>query len=182
MRIISGKYKGFRFPDHGLKHTRPTTDRTKESLFNILDQQIELQGIRVLDLYAGTGNMGFEFMSRGAEHVVFVEQNQKNVVYLEKVATTLKERNEIMSSYKMVKSPVLPFLKRDKQVFDLVYADPPYDSKDYAFLPSAILDGGKLKPGGTFILEHSSTRKIAHPLLSDQRAYGQSTLSFFTFE
>lgn len=182
MRIISGKYKGYRFPEHKLNHTRPTTDRAKESLFNILDQRVALEGMEVLDLYAGTGNMGFEFMSRGAAKTLFVEQNQKNVTYLKHVHDQLLQRDTDSTEMKIVKSRVIPFLKRDKKKYDLIFADPPYDSSDYTFLPSLIYDGQKLNKGGLFILEHSSMRKLTHPLLSEQRVYGQSTFSFFTFE
>lgn len=182
MRLISGKYKGFRFPANDLKHSRPTTDRVKESLFNILSQQMDLEGLDILDLYAGTGSVGFEFLSRGATSLKMVDINTKNIFYLKKVHAMLKERDDSMAEVKFIKSAVLPYIKKCNTQFDVIFADPPYDSSDYAFITEAVFENELLKPGGTFILEHSTGKIMKHERLSYQRAYGQSTLSFFTFE
>ena len=176
MRVISGKHRGFVFPSHKLAQTRPTTDRAKESLFNIIHHQMSLEGASVLDLYSGTGNLGFECLSRGASKVVMVEQNFKAVSYIKKVAAVLKE------DPKVIRSRVLPLLPKLNASFDLIIADPPYDSHDYGSLVQEIQQSGLLAPGGLLVIEHASMLQLNAKWLKDRRQYGQSTFSFFTFE
>lgn len=176
MRIISGQFKGFVYPNHKLGNTRPTTDRAKEALFNILENKIDLTDIRVLDLYSGTGNLTFEALSRGAGEAVMVEFNRSAVNYIRSVAERLK-LNPVV-----VQSKVLPALSRLQGKFDLVFADPPYNSPDYAVLLDKLLENELLKPGAIVVVEHASQLKLEHRLLTDRRQYGQSTFSFFTFE
>lgn len=176
MRIISGKYKGFRFPSHSLHHTRPTTDRAKESLFNILQLQYDFEEISVLDLYSGTGNIAFEFISRGVQNLTSIELSYQSIQYIKKVASLLK------ADIHLVKGKVLKELGRLNQSYDVIFADPPYQSPDYAFIVDAVLGSGILKAGGVFILEHPGSMKFNDTRLREQRSYGQSTFSFFTFE
>lgn len=176
MRIISGKYKGFRFPTHRLDSTRPTTDRAKEALMNILHSRMDLEGISVLDLYAGTGNLSFEFLSRGAERVELIDQSRKAASYQHMVAEKLGVE------IKLSTSKVIPFLKKCTNSYDLIFADPPYLSSDYKEIVELVKQGELLNPNGLLILEHDSKKAMDHPDCQEQRSYGQSTFSFFTFE
>ncbi|MFY0645157.1 MAG: 16S rRNA (guanine(966)-N(2))-methyltransferase RsmD [Bacteroidia bacterium] len=176
MRIIGGKFKGHRFPSHKLNKTRPTTDRAKESLMNILSHQLDLDGAVVLDLYSGTGNIAFEFISRGAEDVTVIEANHSAISYIKAQANSLDVELNIL------KSQVLKALPKLNKKYDLIFADPPYNSPDYELLVSRIFELGLLKEGGQLIVEHDSARILKHKSFRDSRQYGQSTFSFFTFE
>lgn len=156
-----------------MPHTRPTTDRAKESLFNILDQRYHMDRIKVLDLYSGMGSIGLEFCSRGSEDVTSVEAHGKNVAYIGKVAELLK------APLKVVRSKCLPFLNKTSETYDIIFADPPYHSPDYPGLVSAVFDKSLLKEGGVLILEHHTGLNFSQEQLKESRAYGQSTFSFF---
>lgn len=176
MRIISGKYKGFKFPSHRLKDTRPTTDRAKESLFNILSQKYDFNEVSCLDLYAGTGNISFEFLSRGVQSMELVESNFKCVSYIKDVANTLGV------DLKLSKNRVLKQLERLDEQYDIIFADPPYQSPDYGVLVERIKELKLIRTGGTLIIEHPTSLKLTTDGLLERREYGQSTFSFFTFE
>jgi 16S rRNA (guanine966-N2)-methyltransferase len=176
MRIISGKFKGFRLPSVKLSKTRPTTDRTKEALFNILKSKIDFEGLTVLDLYTGTGGIGVEFLSRGAKEVVFVDKNPASIAYVKSVLQMLKINGDL------VKKPVDTYLKTCAQKFDIIFADPPYaDGTIWSFV-NAIFERNLLNEGGIFILEHQHKLDIIHKFLIETRNYGQSSFSFFIFE
>ncbi|NNJ56010.1 MAG: methyltransferase [Bacteroidia bacterium] len=176
MRIISGKYKGFQFPQKNMPHARPTTDRGKEALFNILDLHYYLDEIDVLDLYSGLGSIAMEFVSRGS-NVIAVDSSFKSIRYIQ--ANIQKLNCEIQ----LKQTAVLTFLKRCEASFDIVFADPPYNaSQEIHDLLETITNGNFLKSGGVFILEHQTAMPIKHPSCYDSRKYGQSTFSFFKFE
>ncbi len=176
MRIISGIYKGFKFPEHKLSKTRPTTDRAKEALMSILNARINLEGVHALDLYSGTGNIGFELLSQGAESVESVEFHRAAVEYQKKVSVLLGAELQI------TRAKVIDFLKRTSKTYDLIFADPPYISADYQDLINLVRQKELLKSGGLLIVEHGSNNPIPTDHLLEQRSYGQSTFSFFTFE
>ena len=176
MRIIGGLHKGFVFPGHQLKHTRPTTDRAKESVMNILHHQLDWSQLRVVDLYSGTGNLGFECLSRGAREVHMVEFHPQNIRYIRSVADALGAEVQIH------RMRVMDFLKNVNQPFDLVLADPPYGSPEFDMLVDQVMREQVLSPGGQLVLEHPRQRSFDHPMLRDRRDYGQSSFSFFTFE
>jgi 16S rRNA (guanine(966)-N(2))-methyltransferase RsmD len=176
MRIISGKYKGFRLPPVKLSNTRPTTDRTKEALFNILQSQMDFDGLTVLDLYTGTGGIGLEFFSRGAKEVVFVDKNPASLAYIKSVLQMLKINGEL------VKKSVETFVKNCTQKFDIIFADPPYADNTILTLVNNIFDKNLLNEGGVFVLEHQHKLDISHKFLTETRNYGQSSFSFFIFE
>ena len=160
-----------------MPHARPTTDRAKEALFNILYQTFDFEETKVLDLYGGMGSMALEFSSRGCPEVVTVDFNRKSVQYIKDVATKLE------AAVKVKQSKVLPFLKRIEDTYDIIFADPPYDAgNEIQKLIAALSEGNYLNEGGVFILEHQSMTQIQHPQLVESRSYGQSTFSFFKFE
>jgi 16S rRNA (guanine966-N2)-methyltransferase len=178
MRIISGKLKGRRFdmPKEAQK-TRPTTDISRESLFNILENKIDLEDIIVLDLFSGSGGIGFEFISRGASKVFFVEKFYACAAFIEK---TLKDLN-VEAFGQVKKMDVFQFIKQtEKNYFDVVFADPPYDLRILSTLPNTIIENNILKKDGIIIIEHDERNNFEkHPNFVEFRKYGQSQFSFF---
>lgn len=160
-----------------MPHARPTTDRAKEALFNILYQTFDFEETKVLDLYGGMGSMALEFSSRGCPEVVTVDFNRKSVQYIKDVATKLE------AAVNVKQSKVLPFLKRMGNKYDIIFADPPYNAgPEIQELIETISSGNFLNSEGVFILEHQSMTQVQHPTLIESRSYGQSTFSFFKFE
>jgi len=175
MRIIGGALKGLRLNPPKNLPVRPTTDLAKEALFNILQNQIDFEGIKVLDLFSGTGNISLEFASRGAEQVVAVDRSVQCVHYLKDTA-----RQHNLSTVKVYKDDVFKYLQHETEQFDLVFADPPYDLNRIPEIPKVIFDKGLLLPGGLLIVEHQSLQNLSsHPAFVDQRKYGHSSFSFF---
>ena len=176
MRIISGTYGGRRFDAPKNLQARPTTDIAKESLFNILQNRIDFEDITTLDLFAGTGSISFEILSRGASRVVSVEMGRVQQQFIQKVAGELK----ITTGLQLIRGDVFKYLKGATQQFDLIFADPPYALKELPTLPDLVLEGNLLKPEGTFILEHGKENDFSsHPRFVELRKYGAVHFSFF---
>jgi len=135
MRIISGQFKSRRFNYKLPDGIRPTTDIAKETLFNILDNLIEYEDKRILDLYAGSGNIGIEFLSRGASFVHFNDKNYNSVNYIKKILAELKIEN-----YKLSKANSTQILKEFGKDFDIIYVDPPYFSDEYDKVEKILID------------------------------------------
>ena len=175
MRIISGKYKGRTFrPPKNFK-ARPTTDRAKEVFFNILGNYYEISELKVLDLFAGTGSIGLEFISRGASEVVMVELNYVHFKHLQKLKHELGIEN-----LRIMKYDFFRFVKKNTELFDLVFADPPYDLEEFESIPNLVLSNKLLKNGGLFILEHPRSMQFSDiPGFTMQRNYGGVNFSFF---
>lgn len=175
MRIISGKYRGKTiFPGKEFS-ARPTTDFAKEGLFNILANTIDFESVKVLDLFAGTGGIGFEFASRGSEQVDAVEVNFKHHDFLRKTAKDLQ-----FDSYKAIKSDALKYIEKCPFKYDLIFADPPFDWEHTLELPGVVFAAGIMAPDAIFILEHPKNISFAgNPRLYDHRVYGNVHFSFF---
>lgn len=180
MRVVSGFLKGRRFDMPSSKwKTRPTTDYAKESLFNILSNWITLDGIEVLDLFSGTGNLTYEFASRGASRICCVEKFTACVRYIEQNSQLFKI-NDILE---IRKQDVFKFLGNHQQKYDVIVADPPYDSPKYQQLANLIFEQQLLKKNGLLIIEHDSRQNFAnHPNFVELRQYGQSYFSFLSNE
>lgn len=175
MRIISGQLKGIRFSVPKKFPSRPTTDFAKEALFNILHHSIDFEGISVLDLFSGTGNISYEFASRGAGKVLSIEQNRHCVKFIQ--ATIKKHQLQAISP---INTDVFTFLKTTTEKFNLIFADPPYHFKQYPELINLIMEKKWVQNGGLFILEHSKEQdfsKFKH--FSYLRNYGGVQFSFF---
>ena len=179
IRIISGTHKGRRLQAPRNLPVRPTTDRAKESLFNILGHDIYWPQTQVLDLFAGTGNLSYECASRGALSVVAVDSHMGCIRFIEKTRLLLDMPITVS------KRDALTFLKQCRDSFHLIFADPPYDftESQLSELVGLCLEGTLLKEGGILVLEHSSTKDLSHlPGFTQVRKYGSSSFSFFDKE
>ena len=176
MRIISGKFKGRKIKYNNLQNVRPTTDRTKESLFNILNQYFVFEEISALDLFSGSGSISYELASRGVKKITSVEKNIKCVRFINNFSKTLD------MNLNVVNYPVFQFLNITKSKFNLIIADPPYShsKKEIQDLIDLIFKKNILNKNGILIIEHHKKNIISdHELLFDTRTYGTNSLSFF---
>ena len=175
MRIISGKYKSRRFQLPKNLRARPTTDMARESLFNILNNNIDWENTSALDLFSGTGSIALELVSRGCPRVVSVESNAKHHTFIQSVKAKL-DATELLT----IKADVFSYIKSCNQTFDLIFADPPYDLKELESIPTKAFEHGLLNDDGVFILEHSKNNSFEeHPLFKEERKYGAVHFSFF---
>jgi 16S rRNA (guanine(966)-N(2))-methyltransferase RsmD len=175
MRIISGKYKSRRFEAPKSFKARPTTDFAKENLFNVIANRIDLDGAIALDLFSGTGSIGFELLSRGCKEVVCVEKEAAHYTFIQKVKTELKG-----DSLLAIKGDAFRFIESSKETFDFIFADPPYALKNLDKVPEMILSGNLLKAGGLFVMEHSKDHDFsALPYFTQKRVYGAVNFSIF---
>ncbi|MCJ8211082.1 16S rRNA (guanine(966)-N(2))-methyltransferase RsmD [Mucilaginibacter sp. RS28] len=175
MRIIGGRLKGLRLNPPANLPVRPTTDMAKEALFNILQNQIELEGIKVLDLFTGTGNISFEFASRDAASVTSVDRGFKGLKYIDDTA-----RQHGLTQIKAYKADVFKYLEQETEKYDLIFADPPYDLDRIPEIATLVFDRDLLEQDGLLIIEHQSMQNLSnHPNFIEQRRYGHSSFSFF---
>ncbi len=175
MRIIGGKYRGRRIvPPSGFK-ARPTTDFARESLFNILNNRIDFETVSVLDLFAGTGSISYEFASRGALEVHLIEKDLKHISGIRRIIKDVGFNN-----IKPVHIDVRAYLKTCSVKYDIVFADPPYDLSWLEEIPDLVTGSGVMKEEGFFILEHPRNMSFsAHKLFFEHRNYGGVNFSFF---
>lgn len=175
MRIIGGTLKGKAIePPLGYK-ARPTTDFAKEGLFNILNNEYELEGLQVLDLFGGTGSISFEFASRGASMVYCVEMLPLHANFIKSQVARFGLRN-----LTVVRHNVFEFLEICREKFDIIFADPPYALEDLATIPDKVFAKDILHPGAYFILEHPGEYNFeSHPYFVKERKYGNVHFSFF---
>ena len=177
MRIIGGKYKGFRFDPPSKIPARPTTDRAKESLINILLSNYGLEGKNCLDLFSGTGNIAYELASQGAENITAVDLNFSSVDYIKQIFKALR-----FEKFKVIKADVFKWIKQNQNLkFDLIFADPPYDHIGMSQLPELIFSNNLLAPGGLLVIEHRTSLTFQNEHLKRHRDYGQSRFSFFEY-
>ena len=175
MRIVSGKYKGRAInPPRNLR-ARPTTDFAKENLFNVLGNMVDFEECDVLDLFAGTGSISYEFASRGARSVTSVEINAVHYNFIRQTAAQL----EIENLYP-VKANVFLYLKSCPKQFDIVFSDAPYDLEGSEQVVKLVLEGDLLRPGGILVFEHSKKMDVSsYREFWRVRSYGSVQFSFF---
>jgi 16S rRNA (guanine(966)-N(2))-methyltransferase RsmD len=156
MRIIAGEFKGRQLSTVRDLSIRPTTDRAKQAIFDILSNRIDFNRIEVLDLFAGSGSLGLEALSRGARRVVFVENSRKSLAVLMKNIASLGcgERVEVRQS------DVFWFLRNTTRSFDLVFVDPPYALETIGTLPAALYGSAATRAGTLVVMEHSRQSHI----------------------
>lgn len=176
MRIIRGKYGHRRFAVPKTFKARPTTDFAKENLFNILENSIDWEETKALDLFAGTGSIGLELLSRGCHTVVGVEMDHAHCTFIRKVLGELKDSN-----YRLVKGDAFKYISNQVgERFDFIFADPPYAIDNLDTLPDLIMGGTLLASHGLFILEHPATYDFSeHPCFVKLKQYGSVHFSFF---
>ena len=178
MRIIAGQLRSRSFKAPKGQLTRPTTDRVRESLFNMLGSRIDFQGAIVLDLFAGTGSLGLESLSRGAALVTFVEENAVVI----KCCRSNTRSLGVEEASAFFQQDAVSFLKTYRgPAFDIIFADPPYDLAALDALPGYAIP--LLREGGYFALEHDQRHAFDHhELLDTSRVYGRTIVSLFTNE
>jgi 16S rRNA (guanine(966)-N(2))-methyltransferase RsmD len=184
MRVVGGKYRNRRLRPPATMDARPTTDYAKEGLFNMLAHSMALEGIRVLDLFSGTGNIAVEFLSRGAAEVVSVDREPRLVAFQERAAAELG-----ITGWRMVKTDVFALLNDDAHrrapllgsaPFDVVFADPPFGMPGTDTIAALVRERGLLADGGRFILEHpKEVDPSGDPWFVKQRRFGAAVFSFF---
>jgi len=176
MRIISGKYKGRRISPPKKLPVRPTTDMSKEALFNVLNNHFNFSELKILELFAGTGSISYEFASRGCTPIVCVDADQGCVGFIKKTAA------EFEFDITAIKNDVFKFLEKHKGSYDIIFADPPYglDQKTFEKLIEEIFKNELLDDQGMLIIEHSKHTKLNHMMnYSFQKNYGGSVFTFF---
>jgi 16S rRNA (guanine(966)-N(2))-methyltransferase RsmD len=176
MRIISGIHGGRRIsPPAKMPYTRPTTDIAKEGLFNIIQNNLDIESLVVLDLFGGTGCISYELASRGAEDITIVEKDNHMYDFIQKTSLELNFDN-----FKVVKSDVFKFIDSATKKYDFIFAGPPYALATIDELPKKIIEKKLLNPGGWFVLEHTPRndyKKYAH--YKTERNYGTTIFSIF---
>lgn len=178
MRIISGKHKGKRLSAPKNLPVRPTTDMAKESLFNIINNLFYFENLTVIDLFSGTGNISFEFASRGTQYIYSIDKHFACVKY---VHNTAKELDLDINTYK---SDVYKFLEKTPLKADIIFADPPYGFETEQFLKIAeiVFKRELLNEDGLLIIEHSKHTDIStHPNFSYSKKYGGNMFTFFEY-
>lgn len=174
MRIVSGTLRGRRLNPPTNLPVRPTTDFAKESLFNILRNRVDFENSNALDLFCGTGNISFEFVSRGIRQITSVDINPRCINFINQT----KEKFQVNNLFAL-RSDVFTYLGRSKMKFDIVFADPPYDMPKFDLVAPLVLESF-LVPGGLFILEHSKEHSYTdNPFFVEQRHYGKVNFTFF---
>jgi len=176
MRIISGTLKGRVIPKNTKLKARPTTDKAKEALFNILNFEIDFEDIKLLDLFSGTGAISFEFASRGVKDITAIEKRFDHVKHILKVNQLLE------TNVKVIRADVFKYLKNTSETFDFVFADPPFDMDEFKAVLSAIVDANIINPEGILVIEHGPRVSfIDMPNFSKVKNYGKVNFSFFQF-
>ncbi len=179
MRIITGLLKGRRINIPNTLNVRPTAARTKEGLFSILDSRKYIHGANVLDLFAGSGNLGIEAISRGAEKVLFVDSDKRNTDHIEKVSAEF----DISDQIRTVAAPVERFLEGMPLPYDIIFSDPPYEFHMMHEMINMIVTDGWLAEGGWLMLEHDKRHDFTdHIHCAYYKEYGRTHVSIFTAE
>ena len=174
MRIISGKNRGRQITAPSSLPVRPTTDMSKESLFNILNNYFYFDRVVVLDLFAGTGNLTYEFASRGALSVTSVDNHQGCADFIRRTVGKLG-----YSQVSVIKADAFVFTKHCKQQFDIIFADPPYELDNIEQIIDNVFEHHLLKPDGWLVMEHSKAHDFSqHPQFYQHRKYGKVNFTF----
>ena len=175
MRIIGGRLRGLRLNPPNDLPVRPTTDLAKEALFNILQNQLDWEGLKCLDLCCGTGNISFELASRGVQSVDAVDLHMKFLLYIKDMCKKHGIDNVVTG-----KADMFQYIHSCKKRYDFIFTDPPYDVGQLSQLPKLIFERGLLTEGGLLVVEHPSMRKmVGHPAFVETRKYGYSSFSFY---
>lgn len=175
MRIIRGKYGRRRFDVPSNITARPTTDFARENIFNVLENMVDFEGKTALDLFAGTGAISLEFLSRECASVTAVEKAATQYNFIRKVAEQLGDTN-----LRLVRGDAVKYAQTATTKFDIIFADPPYNMPGFAEIPGIILGSQMLKEGTVVVIEHSRDHDFSNlPHFVDHRVYGSVNFSIF---
>lgn len=175
MRIITGKYKGRHFDVPRSFKARPTTDFAKENIFNVMNGYIDFEDCTALDLFAGTGSISLELLSREAKTVVSVEMDRDHANFIRQCLKKIDDENCML-----IKGDVFRFVKSCKQKFDFIFADPPYALPNLTTIPDLIFEHDLLAEDGVFVFEHGKDNDFSsHPRFKEHRSYGSVNFSIF---
>jgi len=176
MRIIGGEHGRRRIsPPANMPHTRPTTDVAKEGLFNVISNNLDIEELKTLDLFGGTGSISYEFASRGANDLTIIEKDPKMYEFIKKTAGELKLEN-----FKVLKIDVFKFIEQCADKFDFIFAGPPYALGNIDDLPKLIFEKQLLNSKGWFVLEHTPRNDYKKfPFYTTERNYGTTIFSIF---
>ncbi len=176
MRIIAGTLGGRKInPPSNMPHTRPTTDIAKEGLFNILQNHIDFENLKTLDLFGGTGSISYELASRGARELTVIEKDFSMNAFIKKTSLELQLKN-----FTVLKTDVFRYIEQCQEQFDLIFAGPPYALGNIDDLPKLVSEKKLLLPQGWFVLEHTPRNNYeGYALFASQRNYGTTIFSFF---
>ena len=176
MRIIGGEHGRRRInPPANMPYTRPTTDVAKEGLFNVISNNLDIEELKTLDLFGGTGSISYELASRGAKELTIVEKDVKMYEFIKKTSAELKLEN-----FQVLKMDVFKFIEQSTDKFDFIFAGPPYALGKIDDLPKLIFEKQLLNTKGWFVLEHTPRndyKKI--PYFTTERNYGTTIFSIF---
>ena len=178
MRIIAGTLKGRVIRTVQDLSVRPATGRVRETLFNMLIHRMDFDGLKVLDLFAGSGSLGFEALSHGAAHVTFVEHDPSALRYLEENAQTLG----CSESVEIVAMDVAQFMGEARSSFGLVFADPPYTYPETRSIPDELFANKYISPNGYLLIEHSASLRFedsSHYSVGPEKKFGRTLVTFF---
>ncbi len=176
MRIIGGEHGGRKFnPPNKMPYTRPTTDIAKEGLFNVLQNNLDFEEIKSLDLFGGTGSISYELASRGVSNLTIVEKDLKMYEFIKKTAETLRIEN-----INIIKMDVFKFIDNFAEQYDFIFAGPPYALTNIDDLPKKIFEKKLLKKNGWFVLEHTPRNNYKlFPFYKTERNYGTTVFTTF---
>ena len=177
MRIVGGKFGGRRFSPPARIPARPTTEVAKEGLFNILNNAIDFEGLKTLDIFGGTGSISYELASRGATDLTLIERDPATIDFIKKTAKELGI-DDILT---IIRGDVFKFMKQSTDQYNFVFAGPPYALINIDELPLLVFEKNMLLPDGLFVLEHTPRNDyLKHPRFQKMKNYGTTIFSFFT--
>ena len=177
MRIIGGRHGGRKFHPPAKIPARPTTDIAKEGLFNTLQNMLDFEELKVLDIFGGTGSISYELASRGATDITLIERDKTTVQFIRKTAAELGFEN-----FKIIQGDVFKFLEQCTEDYDFIFAGPPYALQEIDQLPVIIFERKLLREDGIFVLEHTPRNNYEdHPNFLKVKNYGTTLFSYFGF-
>lgn len=178
MRVISGEYRGRILKSVNILSVRPATDRVKQTIFDVLSTRLDLEGAMVLDLFAGSGSLGIEALSRGAAHATFVETNRDAARCIRQNLTALG----CLDRADVLEEDALWFVRSCRQQYALVFADPPYAYEHTAGIPELVFTSSIVQPGGYLVVEHPRPLKFTSTemyVIGPEKTFGRTVVTFF---
>jgi 16S rRNA (guanine966-N2)-methyltransferase len=177
MRIVGGIFGGRRFSPPAKIPARPTTELAKEGLFNMLNNSFDMEGIKTLDLFGGTGSISYELASRGAADLTLIERDATTIDFIKKTSKELG----IEEILHIIRGDVFKFMKQSADQYNFIFAGPPYALINIDDLPLLVFEKKMLAPGGIFVLEHTPRNDYQqHPHFQRMKNYGTTIFTFFS--